>query len=55
MNKPCEHCNTADKEKQGYFKCDNPCKQAKMCYESDKRMAEIFGDAIEKGGKEYGI
>ena len=59
MNKPCEHCNMADKGKQGYFKCDNPCKQAKACYESDKKMVEIlggmFGGTMKKGGENNGI
>lgn len=55
MNKPCEHCNTADKERQGYFKCGSPCNQAKMCYESDKKIAEIFHDAIKKGAQKNGI
>ena len=54
MNKPCEHCNKANKEKTGYFKCDNPCGQAKACYESDKRAAELllknpFYNEIKKG------
>ena len=37
------------------LKCDNPCGQAKACYESDKRAAELFRNPfyneIKKGRK----
>jgi len=39
MNKPCEHCGKADK-RSDYFKCDTPCRQAKQCYENDKKFLE---------------
>lgn len=42
MNKPCEHCDKADKRRQDYFKCDTPCNLAKQCYENDKKLLEIF-------------
>lgn len=52
MNKPCEHCNKADVKKEGYFKCESPCVQAKECYESDKILFDILrGNAgIVKSG-----
>lgn len=39
MNKPCEHCERADDWKD-YFKCDNPCRNAKQCYENDKKLMQ---------------
>lgn len=42
MNKPCEHCGKADKGRQDYFKCDKPCRQAKQCFENDKKLLDIF-------------
>ena len=42
MNKPCEHCDKADMRRLAYFKCDKPCNLAKQCYESDKKLLEIF-------------
>lgn len=30
MNKPCEHCDKADKRRKEYFKCDTPCNLAKQ-------------------------
>ncbi len=42
MNKPCEHCGKAD-SRTTYFKCDNPCQQAKQCYECEKKFIEIIG------------
>lgn len=41
MNKPCEHCEKADK-RSDYFKCDNPCNSAKQCYENDKKLMDVF-------------
>lgn len=41
MNKPCEHCEKADKRRD-YFKCDNPCNNAKQCYENDKKMIDVL-------------
>lgn len=42
MNKPCEYCSKADKKRADYFKCDKPCRNAKQCYENDKKLLEIF-------------
>lgn len=41
MNKPCEHCGKAD-SRTTYFKCDNPCQQAKQCYECEKKLVDIL-------------
>lgn len=41
MNKPCKHCDKAD-NRTGYFKCDNPCHQAKQCYENNKKLLDIL-------------
>ena len=40
MTKPCDHCNTADYKKYGsdYFKCDKPCKRAKICKKNDEQL-----------------
>lgn len=52
MNKPCEHCDKADENKQGYFKCDKSCNQAKQCYEGDKLLFDalsgIMPDTLEE-------
>lgn len=42
MDKPCEHCDKADKSKSDYFKCDTPCNRAKQCYENDRKLLEIL-------------
>lgn len=42
MNKPCEHCDKADKRRKDYFKCDTPCNLAKQCKENDKKLLENF-------------
>lgn len=42
MNKPCEHCDRAEKSRMEYFKCDKPCQRAKQCYENDKKLMDIF-------------
>lgn len=53
MNNPCEHCDKADKKRQEYFKCDNPCGQAKSCYENNKILLDAFrGFMPQIGGKE---
>lgn len=41
MNKPCEHCDKADR-RSGYFKCDKPCLQAKQCYKNDRMLLDIL-------------
>lgn len=55
MNKPCEHCDKADKKKSDYFKCDCPCYRAKLCYKNDRIMLDILGKKIEimEGGPMY--
>lgn len=41
MNKPCDHCDKAD-NRAGFFKCDNPCRQAKQCHENNKKLLDIL-------------
>lgn len=41
MNKPCEHCDKAD-NRAGFFKCEKPCLQAKLCYENNKKLFDIL-------------
>ena len=47
MNKPCEHCDIADKRPE-YFKCDSPCRNAKQCYENDKKLMEALAGFMPK-------
>lgn len=48
VNKPCEHCDRADSKKEGYFKCEKPCKQAKACYENDALLLEILSGDLSR-------
>lgn len=48
MNKPCEHCNKADTKKEGYYKCEKPCKQAKACYKNDVLLLNILRSDLSK-------
>lgn len=41
MFKPCDHCEKADK-RSDYLKCDNPCSNAKQCYQNDKKLSEVL-------------
>ncbi|MCI8370935.1 MAG: hypothetical protein HFI75_00775 [Lachnospiraceae bacterium] len=50
MNKPCENCSKADYSREGYYKCDVPCNQAKECYEADRKALEIFTNDIQEAG-----
>lgn len=47
MNKPCEHCNKSDKSKQDYFKCDNPCNQAKRYREEEREILNDLKNSIQ--------
>lgn len=42
MDKPCEHCGQADIRKEGYFKCETPCRQAKLCYANNRITIDEF-------------
>ena len=47
MNKPCEHCDKADKKKSGYFKCDRPCNLAKQCHKTDRMLLDALSGRIK--------
>ena len=42
MDKLCEHCGQADIRKEGYFKCETPCRQAKLCYANNRITIDEF-------------
>lgn len=48
MNKPCEHCDKADKKKSDYFKCDCPCYRAKQCYKNDRMILGILAGKMRR-------
>lgn len=48
MNKPCNHCKKAEQNREGPFKCDNPCSQAKQCFENDKMLSRFFENRFLK-------
>lgn len=51
MNKPCEHCDKADRKKYNgdYFKCKKPCERAKMCKRNDEQLLKMLRGGVADG------